>query len=126
MGQPVSYINVETPDGWRLKHHLVWEQANGPIPEGLIVDHINGNHRDNRLENLRLATPSENQWNRKLNRNSRTGVKGLSWDKTNSRWQCNIACNGSARTFKTKNLLDAVAWLLRTRVELHGEFARFD
>ena len=89
-----------------------------------MVDHINGNHKDNRLENLRLASPAENQWNRKMNSTSQTGVKGLSWDKTNSRWQCQINKNGKAHTFKTRDLLEAVAWLHRTRLELHGEFAR--
>ena len=46
------------------KHHrvatLVYEAFNGPIPEGLEIDHINGNNRDNRLENLRVCTHKEN------------------------------------------------------------------
>lgn len=41
-------------------HRLVYEAFNGPIPEGLQVDHINGIRDDNRLENLRLLTHKEN------------------------------------------------------------------
>ena len=39
---------------------VIWEAWNGPIPEGLTVDHINGIRDDNRLINLRLLTPEDN------------------------------------------------------------------
>jgi hypothetical protein len=41
-------------------HILVWEAFNGPIPEGMQINHINENKYDNRLENLNLMTPKEN------------------------------------------------------------------
>lgn len=41
-------------------HRLVWEAFNGPIPEGMQVNHINEDKTDNRLENLNLMTPKEN------------------------------------------------------------------
>lgn len=45
-------------------HRLVWISANGVIPEGLIIDHINRITVDNRIKNLRLVTPSGNMLNR--------------------------------------------------------------
>jgi HNH endonuclease len=41
-------------------HHVVWMAANGHIPGGYEIDHVNRNPADNRLVNLRLATPSQN------------------------------------------------------------------
>lgn len=51
-------------------HLLVWENFNGKIPEGMVLDHINGNRSDNRLENLRLVSQSENIKNAYLNGHS--------------------------------------------------------
>lgn len=41
-------------------HRFIWECVNGPIPEGMEINHINGIKFDNRICNLELVTPSEN------------------------------------------------------------------
>lgn len=45
--------------GNKYAHRLVWEEANGPIPEDMIVHHKNEDPADNRLENLELLTPEQ-------------------------------------------------------------------
>ena len=52
-----GYVYVHNPDAtsksqWRAEHIVVWEQANGPLPKGFVVHHLNGIKTDNRLENL--------------------------------------------------------------------------
>ena len=60
-------------------HHAVWAVCKGRFPERQI-DHVNGDKRDNRIENLREVTSSENHLNVLLawNPNAKTGVPGVS------------------------------------------------
>jgi hypothetical protein len=37
---------------YQLEHTAVWEAANGPLPDGYVIHHLNGQKTDNRLENL--------------------------------------------------------------------------
>lgn len=61
-----GYLQLEVYDASRKKvgqvfaHRVVWEYVNGPIPDGMQINHCNGLKTDNRLRNLRLVTPSEN------------------------------------------------------------------
>ena len=46
-------------------------------PKGMDIDHIDGNTLDNRKENLRICTRSQNCQNKKLRRDSASGYKGV-------------------------------------------------
>jgi hypothetical protein len=58
-------------------HRVIWEMVNGPIPDGLCIDHIDGNGLNNRVDNLRAVTLSENQRNRRLDALSSLGIHGV-------------------------------------------------
>ncbi len=77
-------------------HRYLWEAINGPIPEGMEIDHISGNRSDNRLENLRLVTRRENGQNRSDRRNGTTASKyvGVFWHRQNRKWRAMIRVNG--------------------------------
>lgn len=49
-----------------LVHRVVWEAFNGDIPEGYVIDHIDGNGQNNALNNLRILTQSDNLKARKI------------------------------------------------------------
>lgn len=63
-------------------------------PKGIIVDHINGDGLDNRRENLRFATNSENMQNSRLQKNNTSGYKGVYWDRGRNKWIVRIKVNG--------------------------------
>lgn len=61
----------------------------GKIPEG-EVDHINGNRSDNRWENLRVVSRSENQRNKRQHVNNTSGVTGVHFDVKSRKWRAKI------------------------------------
>lgn len=55
-----GYVHIlVAPSQYRPEHQIVWEAANGPLPKGYIVHHINGIKDDNRLENLVAASRAD-------------------------------------------------------------------
>ena len=69
-------------------HRLIFLHQHGYIP--VEIDHRDGNGENNRIENLRPATSSENKWNRGTNKNNTSGYKGVTWDKRRSKWVAQI------------------------------------
>jgi hypothetical protein len=61
---PVSYPKVSFKNSSYLIHRIVYTLCFGEIPEGMVVDHIDGNKKNNSKSNLRLTTPSQNCLNR--------------------------------------------------------------
>ncbi|WP_140918200.1 HNH endonuclease signature motif containing protein [Limnobaculum xujianqingii] len=59
-------IKIAEPDQWKFKHRLLWEQANGEIPVGMIVSFLDDNRLNCRLDNLELVSRQDhavfNRW----------------------------------------------------------------
>jgi hypothetical protein len=91
-GRP-SRIEVEVQGIVIGVHSIVWEMHNDPIPTGMIVDHIDRNPLNNLLSNLRLATIEQNNVNRSVQSNNKSGVRGVSWCKITNKWKAQISLN---------------------------------
>jgi len=96
-----------------------------PTPIGMQVDHINTIKSDNRRCNLRLATRSQNNANRKRYRKNRIGkYKGTRFDKRYNTWSAYITFNKKQIHLGTfKNEEDAALVYNEKAIELFGEFA---
>lgn len=66
-------------------HRVIAQRMFGDI-EGKQVDHINRNRLDNRRCNLRIATQSENGYNRMMSPTNKSGFIGVSWRKDKQKW----------------------------------------
>lgn len=89
-----GYIQIAVSNRIYLAHRLAWFYAYGKWPESQI-DHINGDPRDNRLQNLREASPAQNMQNiRTVRRDSTSGHTGVSWHARDRRWVASITVAG--------------------------------
>jgi hypothetical protein len=59
-----GYLYISINGSTYGAHRLAWIYEYGSIPEGLVIDHINGKRHDNKITNLRAVTQSENAKNR--------------------------------------------------------------
>ena len=101
---------------------VVWMMHYGDIPHGLHIDHINNNRTDNRIENLRAATPAENSCNRKIQANNTSGAKGCTLAK--GKYQVQIKKGVGNRYLGRYSTIEEAAEVYRKASgNLHGEFA---
>ena len=66
-------------------------------PRKLYVDHIDGDPLNNRRSNLRVATNSQNQANRKRLTTNTSGYRGVTWHRCAEKWQASIKVNGMSK-----------------------------
>ena len=99
----------------------------GVIDPKVLVDHKNGDPLDNRKENLRLATPTQNRQNRKKCTRNKSGYKGV-YQRSNGKWVAQICFNKKVLVIGTTFDDPYVAHLAyqKNAIEFHGEFARFE
>lgn len=119
-----GYLIIRISGANYKAHRLAWLQVNGEWPSGQL-DHINGDKTDNRIANLRIATPAENAANRPRRSNGRSGFKGVSWCNRTGKWLASIRSDGRNRHLGYfTDPAEAHAVYAAAARETFGEFAR--
>jgi len=83
-------------DGSEIQKKIYLHRCIMKTPKGLDTDHINGDKLDNRRENLRITTRSQNNMNQRKTRGSSI-YKGVCWFKLRSKWKAEIKLNGKRK-----------------------------
>jgi hypothetical protein len=118
-----GYWRIETKYGSLAAHRVVFLMHHGYMPK--IVDHIDGDKLNNKIENLRAATYEQNSYNAQIGKRNTSGAKNISWKADQCKWRVRIASNGKNITigqFEDFELAELVA--IMAREKYHGEFAR--
>jgi hypothetical protein len=103
-------------------HHLVWYMHYEVWPKAL--DHINGEKQDNRIENLRECTASQNSFNQRVKKTNTTGVKGVGWRPDKKKFRARIIVDGKELCLgHFKTLEEAEGVVREARTTYHGEYA---
>lgn len=95
--------------------------------KGMATDHINRDKLDNRIENLRTCTTSENMMNRGKQTNNTSGYKGVFWSIPAKRWRAQIVVMKKAihlGLFDTPE--EASTAYKKMAIKLHGEYANIN
>lgn len=119
-----GYIHININGKKYLGHRLAFLYMTGKFPEE-DVDHINGNRTDNRFSNLRVATKAQNNLNRKLNNNSSSGVKGVTFNKKLNKWLVQLQINKQKMYFGVYSDFELAELVSEEAIKkYHKEFAR--
>lgn len=120
-----GYVEICVDKKIYLAHRLVFMFFNGYFPKE--IDHINNIRNDNRIENLREVTHTQNQWNHALRKNNTSGYKGVCFNKKNNKWRAQIRHDSKKiylGMFETPQ--EAYEAYCNAAITFRKEFARLD
>jgi hypothetical protein len=119
---PHGYIRINIHKKMYYAHRLAWLYIYGELPK-LEIDHIDRDPSNNRIENLRIATHSQNMSNAPKRRTNICGLKGVC--RHQNRWMARITSQGRGiylGLFDTAE--EAYSAYLVAAKKFHGEFYR--
>lgn len=135
MGDLVGYVHIGT--GYKhtrifykeyMVHILIWIMHNDIVPKGYFVEHKDRIRLNNKIDNLRLATRSQNCANvTKRKGNFGSQYKGVSYDTKKEKWLAHIQKDKKQYFIGLFNSEEDAreAYMIKS-IELFGEFAHYD
>ncbi len=119
----IGYWYVSINSKKYLVHRVIWLLVTGEWPAA-DIDHRDGNPANNRWENLRAVTHSQNLMNQKMNCKNTSGVKGVCFDKARNKWAAEIKIGGRKLYLgRFQTMGAAAAARLKATAQFHGEYA---
>lgn len=89
-----GYYTVMVNHVQEKAHRVIWVMHNGPIPDGMQIDHLNGDRNCNILSNLRIVSIGLNAKNRKMRSDNKTGVNGVCFENDSGKYVAYLTMDG--------------------------------
>lgn len=120
-----GYMQITMADNSQRKaHRLAWLYMTGHFPNG-ILDHIDGDRTNNRWDNLREASFSQNAMNGRHRSNNTSGYKGVSFDKKYQKYEAYIWKDNRKKFLGFFDCPQEASMAYQRASEvMHGEYAR--
>lgn len=130
-GKRAGYVEYSDPTwihrrigikGLKYKEpQVVWFYMTGEWPpEDMIIDHENRDATDNRWENLRLVTPSQNSMNMSMKKSNTSGISGVNWSKASNKWMVRLKHDGTRHYLGCYETLEEAEKVVNEFRETHG------
>ena len=121
--KPDGRIHVSINKKLYLLHRIIFAMHHDYLPE--MVDHIDGDTTNNRIENLRAAVHAENAWNAKARIDNVSGIKNITYNKKYKRWIVRVQANKRRVYMGSFKDVETAQWVAKhCRNAQHKQFAR--
>lgn len=121
----IGYVKIKINQKQYAAHRLAFLFMEGRWPN-IFMDHINGDRKDNRWENLREASITQNSHNRKVRSDNKLGIKGVSYRLDMKKFQAIIIVEGKRiRLGYYFTSEEAHAAYCQAAKLYHGDFTNF-
>ena len=117
-----GYVKIKIRYKLYRAHRIVFLWHHGWLPAE--IDHTDNNRRNNKIENLRAATHSQNQRNRLRQKNNVSGAKNVGWNKQRQTWRVRVRYDGGLFAKDVTDFELAVLIAEEARAKYHGDFAK--